>query len=70
MLLCLSVYTLCALLPTLLPQPLLYLALRCLTGVCCSGISISSFSLGKEKLCSLAPPPCDTPPPDVVDGCP
>lgn len=58
MLLCLSVYTLCALLPAMLPQPLLYLALRCLTGVCFSCINISSFSLGKtKKRC----PPCDTP---------
>lgn len=45
---CLCVHGVCGLVPAVLPQPLLFLAVRCLTGVCCCCINISSFSLGNE----------------------
>lgn len=59
MLACLCVYSVGALLPALAPQPLLYLALRCVTGVCCCCVNISSFSLGNNTLSfrSFSPPP-------------
>ncbi|XP_077404572.1 solute carrier family 22 member 6 [Vanacampus margaritifer] len=42
------VQALCGLVPTVLPQPLLFLALRCLTGICCCCINNCSFSLAVE----------------------
>ncbi|XP_028998593.1 solute carrier family 22 member 13 [Betta splendens] len=42
------VHTLCGLVPALLPQPLVFLAVRCLTGVCCCCINICSFPLAVE----------------------
>lgn len=51
---CLCVHAVCGLVPAVLPQPLLFLAVRCLTGVCCCCINISSFSLGnKTHTCLL-----------------
>ncbi|XP_068586133.1 solute carrier family 22 member 7-like [Cebidichthys violaceus] len=40
------VHAVCGLVPAVLPQPFLYLAVRCVTGVCCCCINICSFSLG------------------------
>ncbi|XP_074482928.1 solute carrier family 22 member 6 isoform X1 [Sebastes fasciatus] len=40
--------TVCGLVPAVLPQPFLFLAVRCLTGVCCCCINICSFSLAVE----------------------
>ncbi|KAM4601685.1 solute carrier family 22 member 6 [Polymixia lowei] len=42
------VHAVCGVLPAALPQPLLFLILRGLTGVSCSAINICSFSLGVE----------------------
>lgn len=42
------VQALCGVMPVVLPQPLLYLIVRCLTGVCCCIINICSFSLVVE----------------------
>lgn len=52
LLVCVYVHALCGLVPALLPRAFLYLAVRCVTGVCCCCINICSFSLGKEL-----PPP-------------
>ncbi|XP_026157237.1 solute carrier family 22 member 13 isoform X2 [Mastacembelus armatus] len=41
-------HTMCGLVPAVLPQPLLFLAVRCLTGICCCFINICSFSLAVE----------------------
>ncbi|XP_051911132.1 solute carrier family 22 member 6 [Hippocampus zosterae] len=38
----------CGLLPAVLPQPFLFLAVRCLAGVCCCCINNCSFSLAVE----------------------
>ncbi|XP_040887918.1 solute carrier family 22 member 13 isoform X2 [Toxotes jaculatrix] len=48
LLVCLCVHALCGLVPAILPQPTLFLAVRCLTGVCCCCINICSFSLAVE----------------------
>ncbi|XP_035500848.1 organic cation transporter-like protein isoform X2 [Scophthalmus maximus] len=48
LLVCVCVQSLCGLVPALLPQPLLFLAVRCLTGVCCCCINVCSFSLAVE----------------------
>uniref|UniRef100_A0A3B4TQP9 Si:dkey-190l8.2 n=1 Tax=Seriola dumerili TaxID=41447 RepID=A0A3B4TQP9_SERDU len=48
LLVCVCVHALCGLVPAVLPQPLLFLAVRCLTGVCCCCINICSFSLAVE----------------------
>ncbi|XP_056287333.1 solute carrier family 22 member 13 isoform X2 [Pseudoliparis swirei] len=45
---CVYVHALGGLVPAALPQPLLYLAVRCLTGVCCCCVHICSFSLAVE----------------------
>ncbi|TKS65316.1 Solute carrier family 22 member 13 [Collichthys lucidus] len=45
---CVCVHAVCGLVPAVLPQPLVFLAVRCLTGVCCCGINICSFSLAVE----------------------
>nr|XP_057908027.1 solute carrier family 22 member 6 isoform X2 [Doryrhamphus excisus] len=42
------VHAVCGVVPAILPQPLLFLAVRCLTGVCCCCINICSFSLAVE----------------------
>ncbi|XP_031697430.1 organic cation transporter-like protein, partial [Anarrhichthys ocellatus] len=42
------VHAVCGLVPAVLPQPFLYLAVRCVTGVCCCCINICSFSLAVE----------------------
>ncbi|XP_028255004.1 solute carrier family 22 member 6-like [Parambassis ranga] len=41
-------HAVCGLVPAVLPQPLLFLAIRCLTGVCCCCINICAFSLAVE----------------------
>ncbi|XP_061540032.1 si:dkey-190l8.2 [Phycodurus eques] len=48
LLVCLSVQAACGLVPAVLPQPFVFLAVRCLTGVCCSCINSCSFSLAVE----------------------
>ncbi|XP_070711778.1 solute carrier family 22 member 6 isoform X2 [Pempheris klunzingeri] len=48
LLVCVCVQAVCGLVPAVLPQPLLFLAIRCLTGVCCCCINICSFSLAVE----------------------
>ncbi|XP_054479647.1 solute carrier family 22 member 13 isoform X2 [Anoplopoma fimbria] len=48
LLVCVYVHAVCGLVPALLPQPVLYLAVRCVTGVCCCCINICSFSLAVE----------------------
>ncbi|XP_061693853.1 si:dkey-190l8.2 isoform X2 [Syngnathoides biaculeatus] len=48
LLVCLSVQAACGLVPAVLPQPFVFLAVRCLTGVCCSCITNCSFSLAVE----------------------
>lgn len=45
---CVLVHAVCGLGPALLPQLYLFLAIRCLTGVCCCCINICAFSLGKR----------------------
>ncbi|XP_071335729.1 solute carrier family 22 member 13 isoform X1 [Trachinotus anak] len=48
LLVCVCMHAFCGLVPAVLPQPLLFLAVRCLTGVCCCCINICSFSLAVE----------------------
>ncbi|XP_070786936.1 solute carrier family 22 member 13 [Enoplosus armatus] len=48
LLVCVCVHAVCGLVPAVLPQALLFLAVRCLTGVCCCCINICSFSLAVE----------------------
>lgn len=48
LLVCLCVNAVCGLVPAVLPQPLLFLAVRCMTGICICCINISSFSLGNN----------------------
>ncbi|XP_070849985.1 solute carrier family 22 member 13 [Chaetodon trifascialis] len=48
LLVCLCVHAVSGLVPAVLPQPFLFLAVRCLTGVCCCCINICSFSLAVE----------------------
>ncbi|XP_012709393.2 solute carrier family 22 member 13 isoform X2 [Fundulus heteroclitus] len=45
---CACVHALCGLVPAVFPQPLLFLAVRCLTAVCCCCINICAFSLAVE----------------------
>uniref|UniRef100_A0A3Q2QME6 Solute carrier family 22 member 13 n=1 Tax=Fundulus heteroclitus TaxID=8078 RepID=A0A3Q2QME6_FUNHE len=45
---CACVQALCGLVPAVFPQPLLFLAVRCLTAVCCCCINICAFSLAVE----------------------
>nr|XP_046237796.1 solute carrier family 22 member 6 isoform X2 [Scatophagus argus] len=54
LLVCVCVHAVCGLVPAALPQPLLFLAVRCLTGVCCCCINICSFSLAVEWTCPAA----------------
>ncbi|XP_069576419.1 solute carrier family 22 member 13 [Brachyistius frenatus] len=48
LLVCVCVHAVCGLVPAVLPQPVLFLAVRCLTGVCCCCINICGFSLAVE----------------------
>ncbi|XP_051283078.1 solute carrier family 22 member 13 isoform X2 [Dicentrarchus labrax] len=48
LLVCVCVHAVCGLVPAILPHPILFLAVRCLTGVCCCCINICSFSLAVE----------------------
>lgn len=48
LLVCLCMQAVCGPAPAALPHPLFFLALRCLTGLCCCCINISSFSLGNH----------------------
>ncbi|XP_035533294.1 organic cation transporter-like protein [Morone saxatilis] len=48
LLVCVCVHAVCGLVPAVLPHPILFLAVRCLTGVCCCCINICSFSLAVE----------------------
>lgn len=48
LLVCVCLHAVCGLVPAVLHQPLVYLAVRCLTGVCCCCINICSFSLAVE----------------------
>ncbi|XP_057685815.1 si:dkey-190l8.2 isoform X2 [Corythoichthys intestinalis] len=48
LLVCVHIQALCGLVPTVLPQPVLFLIVRCVTGICCSCISNCSFSLAVE----------------------
>uniref|UniRef100_A0A3B5QJV0 Solute carrier family 22 member 13-like n=1 Tax=Xiphophorus maculatus TaxID=8083 RepID=A0A3B5QJV0_XIPMA len=45
---CACVQAFCGLVPAVFPQPLLFLAIRCLTAVCCCCINICAFSLAVE----------------------
>ncbi|XP_037552709.1 solute carrier family 22 member 13 [Nematolebias whitei] len=42
------VHTFCGIVPAFLPQPIIFLAVRCLTAVSCSCITICAFSLAVE----------------------
>uniref|UniRef100_A0A3Q3EPN5 Si:dkey-190l8.2 n=1 Tax=Labrus bergylta TaxID=56723 RepID=A0A3Q3EPN5_9LABR len=48
LLVCVCVHAVCGIVPAVLPQPILFLFIRCLTGVCCCCINICSFSLAVE----------------------
>ncbi|XP_075904667.1 solute carrier family 22 member 13 isoform X3 [Nelusetta ayraudi] len=48
LLVCLCLQAVCGPAPAALPHPLFFLAVRCLTGLCCCCINISSFSLAVE----------------------
>ncbi|XP_034535198.1 solute carrier family 22 member 13 [Notolabrus celidotus] len=48
LLVCVCMHAICGLVPAVLPQPILFLVVRCLTGVCCCCINICSFSLAVE----------------------
>ncbi|XP_037099075.1 solute carrier family 22 member 6 isoform X5 [Syngnathus acus] len=48
LLFCVCVQPLCGLVPAVFPQPTLFLAVRCLTGVCCCCINNCSVSLAVE----------------------
>ncbi|KAM9766969.1 solute carrier family 22 member 13 isoform 2-T2 [Menidia menidia] len=48
LLVCACTHAVCGLVPAVLPQPLLFLAVRCLTAVCCCCINICAFSLAVE----------------------
>ncbi|XP_049921390.1 solute carrier family 22 member 6 isoform X1 [Epinephelus moara] len=48
LLVCVCLHAMCGLAPAILSQPFLFLAVRCLTGVCCCCINICSFSLAVE----------------------
>lgn len=43
------VHAFCGLVPAIIPQPFVFLAVRCLTGICCCCINICSFSLGNNN---------------------
>ncbi|XP_042370931.1 solute carrier family 22 member 6, partial [Plectropomus leopardus] len=65
LLVCVCVHAVCGLVPAVLPQPFLFLAVRCLTGVCCCCINICSFSLAVE----WTPPAARLWPPAVLPFC-
>ncbi|XP_069377640.1 solute carrier family 22 member 13 isoform X1 [Paralichthys olivaceus] len=65
LLVCVCVHALCGLVPAVLPQPLVFLAVRCLTGVCCCCINTCSFSLAVE----WTPPAARLWPPAVLPFC-
>ncbi|KAL7370252.1 hypothetical protein ABVT39_023690 [Epinephelus coioides] len=48
LLVCVCLHAVCGLAPAILSQPFLFLAVRCLTGVCCCCINVCSFSLAVE----------------------
>ncbi|XP_005749464.1 solute carrier family 22 member 8 isoform X1 [Pundamilia nyererei] len=48
LLISMCVHAVCGLVPAVFPQPLLFLILRCLTGICCCCINICAFSLAVE----------------------
>ncbi|XP_061780174.1 solute carrier family 22 member 6 isoform X2 [Nerophis lumbriciformis] len=48
LLVCVCMHAVCGVVPAILPQPFLFLAIRCLTGVCCCCINICSFTLAVE----------------------
>ncbi|KAM4560369.1 solute carrier family 22 member 6 isoform 2-T2 [Odontesthes bonariensis] len=48
LLVCVFLHAICGLVPAVLPQPLLFLAVRCLTAVCGCCINICAFSLAVE----------------------
>ncbi|XP_041637387.1 solute carrier family 22 member 13 isoform X2 [Cheilinus undulatus] len=48
LLVCVCMHAICGIVPAILPQPILFLVIRCLTGVCSCCISICSFSLAVE----------------------
>ncbi|KAK5874760.1 hypothetical protein CesoFtcFv8_027319 [Champsocephalus esox] len=54
LLVCVCLHAFCGLVPAVFPQPIVFLAVRCVTGVCCCCINICSFSLGNSS--SLTPP--------------
>ncbi|XP_015250186.1 PREDICTED: solute carrier family 22 member 8-like [Cyprinodon variegatus] len=57
---CACLHAFCGLLPAVFPQPLLFLAIRCLTAVCCCCINICAFSLGNTDVTPnyCLPSPC------------
>ncbi|XP_029922449.1 solute carrier family 22 member 13 [Myripristis murdjan] len=65
LLVCVCVHAVCGVLPAVLPQPLLFLAVRCLTGVCCCCINMCSFSLAVE----WSPAPWRLWPPALLSFC-
>lgn len=65
LLVCVFVHAVCGLVPAIFPQPVLFLAIRCLTGVCCCGINICSFSLAVE----WTPPAARLWPPALLPFC-
>ncbi|XP_071780963.1 solute carrier family 22 member 13 [Centroberyx gerrardi] len=65
LLVCVCVQAVCGVVPAALPQPLLFLALRCLTGICCCCINICSFSLAVE----WTPPAARLWPPALLSFC-
>ncbi|XP_049426040.1 solute carrier family 22 member 6 [Epinephelus fuscoguttatus] len=48
LLVCVCLHAVCGLAPAILSHPFLFLAVRCLTGVCCCCINVCSFSLAVE----------------------
>lgn len=48
LLVCVCLHAFCGLVPAVFPQPIVFLAVRCVTGVCCCCINICSFSLAVE----------------------
>ncbi|MEQ2184724.1 hypothetical protein GOODEAATRI_011060 [Goodea atripinnis] len=54
LLVCACVQAFCGLVPAVFPQPLLFLAIRCLTAVCCCCIHICAFSLAWSELQNAA----------------
>ncbi|XP_004066544.2 solute carrier family 22 member 6 isoform X1 [Oryzias latipes] len=48
LLVCVCVHAVCGLVPVILPQPFVFLTVRCLTGISCCCINICAFSLAVE----------------------